>query len=76
MKLRAAKNAVSDVSDGALDAALLVAASDRDRAGFVAIVPGKAQQRGMEADRVAAPLQHGALEIVIEQDTRNAAARR
>ena len=27
----------------------------------------------MEADRVAAPLQHRALEVVIEQDTRDAA---
>ena len=61
------------VADGALDAALLVAARHRDRTRFVAIVPGKVQQRGMEADRVAAPFQHRALEIVVEQNARHAA---
>ena len=64
-----------DIADGALDAALLVAAGDRDRARFVAIAPGEAQQRGMEADGVAAPFQHRALEIVIEENTRNALPR-
>src|SRR5208282_4715894 len=66
---------IPDVADGALDAALLVAAGDRDRARLVAIVPGEAQQGGMEADRRAMPLKHGALEIVIEEDTRNALPR-
>src|SRR5208282_5119406 len=55
----------------ALDAALLVAAGDRDGARLVAIVSGEAQQGGMEADRRAMPLKHGALQIVLEEDTRN-----
>ncbi len=67
VKLRAAKNGAADVADAALDAAFLVAARHRDGTGFVAVVPGKAQQRGMEADRVAAPFQHRTLEIVVEQ---------
>ena len=73
--MRAAKNDIADVSDGALDAALLVAARDRHGARFVAIVPGEAEQGRMEADRVAAPFQHRALEIVVQQDTRNALPR-
>ena len=64
---------ISHVSYGALDTALFVAASHRDGSGFVAIVPGKVEQCGMEADRVAVSLQHGALEVVIEQDAGNAA---
>ena len=75
MKLRAAKKRVADVADGALDAALLVAARDRHRARFIAIMPGKAEQGRMEADRIAAPFQHRALEIVVEQDTRDAVPR-
>src|SRR5271165_4312804 len=49
-----------------------VAAGDPDRARLVAIVSGEAQQGGMEADRRAVPFQHGAFEIVIKEDTRNA----
>ena len=66
---------VTYVSDGPFHAALLVAASDRDGPGFVMVVPGKTQQRGMEADRLATAFQHRALQIVVLQDTRNAIPR-
>jgi hypothetical protein len=61
----------TDVADASFDATFLVAARDRDGTGFVAVVPGKVQQRGMEADRVAAPFQHGALEVVIQENARH-----
>jgi hypothetical protein len=54
------KEAIADVST------LLIAASDRYGARFKAIMPGKAQQGRMEADRIAAPFQHHAFEIVIQ----------
>ena len=63
---------VAHVADGALDAALLVAAGDRHRTRLVAVVPGEGEQRRMEADRVAAPFQHRTLEIVVEQNARHA----
>lgn len=36
-------------------------------------MPGQGEQGGMKADCVAASLQHSTFEIVIQQDTRNAA---
>ena len=60
------KEAIAYVSDGALDATLLIAARDRHGARFIAIMPGKAQQGRMEADRIAAPFQHHAFEIVVQ----------
>ena len=56
----------ADVADAALDAAFLVAAGDSDGTRFVTIVPGKAQQPGMEADCVAPAFQHGAFQVVVE----------
>ena len=67
------EEAVADVANGAFDAAFLVAPRDRHGPGLVAVVPGEAEQGGMEADRVAAPLEHGALEIVVEQHAGDAA---
>jgi hypothetical protein len=32
-------------------------------------MPGEAEQRRMEADRIATPLQHGTFQIIVEQDT-------
>ena len=64
----AGKEAVADVADGALDATLLIAARDRYGARLIAIMPGKAQQGRMESDRIATPVQHHALEIVVQQD--------
>jgi len=66
---------VADIADGTLDAAFLVAARHRHRARLIAAVPGKAQQGGMEADRVAAPFQRRALEGVMQQGARNPAPR-
>ena len=62
------EEAVAYVADRALDAALLVAARDRHRARLEAVVRGELQQRRVEADRVAHALEHGALEVVVQQD--------
>ena len=61
---------VAHIADGALDATLLVAACHRHRTRLKAIVTGERDQGGMEANGVALALQHCALEIVVEQDTR------
>jgi hypothetical protein len=63
---------VADVADSALDSPLLVAASDGDGAGLEAVVRRHLEQRGMEPNRIAVTLEHGALEIVVEQNARNA----
>ena len=63
----------ADILDGTFAAAFFIAAGNRDGTRLEAVVPGEAQQAGMEADRIATPFQHRALEIVVEQDTRNAA---
>ena len=64
---------IPHVSYGSFHAAFFVAARHRHRAGFIAVVPGKAQQRRMEADRIAASFQHRTLEIVVEQNARHTA---
>jgi hypothetical protein len=64
---------VADVADGALDAPLLVASRRGDGAGQVVVVGRQLEQGGMEADRVAGALEHGALEVVVEQHARDAA---
>ena len=56
---------VAYVANGALHAAFFVAARDRDGARFVTVMAGKIQQGGMEADRIAAPLQHRAFKIIV-----------
>jgi hypothetical protein len=66
---------VTHVSDGSFHAALLVAAPDRDGPRFVTVVPSKTQQCRMEADCLATTFQHRALQIVVQQDTRNAIPR-
>ena len=60
---------LAHIADGAFDAALLIAARNGNRTRLVTVVPGEAQQRRMEADRVAMPLQDGTFQIVVEQDT-------
>ena len=45
-----------------------VAAGHRHRAGFKTVVSGKVQQGGMEADGLTPALQHGTLEVVVQQD--------
>ena len=43
----------------------------RDGPGLVAVMSGKIQQCGMEADRLATAFQHRTLQIVVQQDTRD-----
>jgi len=45
-------------------------ARHRDRPRLVAIVSREGEQCRVEADGIALTFQHGALEIVVEQDTR------
>lgn len=66
------KKGTADVADAPFDAAFLIATGDRDGTRLIPVVSGKAQQRGMEADRVAASFQHGAFQIVVEQHARHA----
>ena len=63
------EEAVAHIADGALDAALLVAASHRHGAGFVTIISGELDQGGMEPDGVAVAFQHRAFEIVVQKDS-------
>jgi hypothetical protein len=66
---------VTHIADGSFHAALLVAAPDRDGPEFVTVVPGKTQQCRVEPDRLATAFQHRALQIVVQQDTRDAIPR-
>ena len=66
--LAAGKEIVADIADGALDAALLVAAGDGDRSRIEPVVAGEGEQRGVEADGVGVALQDGAFQIVVEQN--------
>ena len=54
--------------DGLFHAAFFVAARDRDRAGFVTVMRGEVEQGRVEADRVAVPLEHGAAQVVVQND--------
>jgi hypothetical protein len=65
-ELSGRKEIIAHIADGALDAALLIAASHRHRTRVVTIMSGERDQGGMKADGIAVALQHGALEIVIE----------
>src|SRR5262249_1515119 len=64
---------LADVSDGALDSPLFVAASDGDRARLEAVVRRHLEQRWMEANRVAVALEDCAFQIVVEKNAGNAA---
>ena len=59
---------VADVLDGALDPALFVAARHGDGPWLETVVPGKLEQRWMQADGVAASFKHSTLEVVVEHD--------
>lgn len=65
-ELASCEEAFAYEADGALHASLLVAPSDRDWTGLEAIPRSQFQQGGMEADRIATPFQHCALEVVIQ----------
>jgi hypothetical protein len=67
------KEVVADITNGALDAALLVAPGNGDWTGIVTTMGGKGEQSGVEADGLAMTLKHSALQIVVEHDLRNPA---
>ena len=69
-KLSGREEVVAHIADGALNAALLVAACHRHRTRVITIMCGERDQGRMKANGVALALQHCALEIVVEQDTR------
>src|SRR6202521_3432641 len=69
-ELSGRKEVVAHITDGALDAALLVPACHRHRTRVITIMCGERDQGGMKADGIALALQHCALEIVVEQNTR------
>ena len=62
------KEAVAYVAHRAFDFTFFVAACHRHWAGLVAIVRREVEQRRVEADGITLTLQHGAFEIVVEQD--------
>ncbi len=55
-KTAGGKEGLAHIADGALHAAFLVAAGDRHRSCFEAIVAGEAKQGGMEADCITASI--------------------
>ena len=69
-KAACSKKVLAHVANGALHAALLVAPGHGHRAGLKVVVAGKRQQLRREANGVAPALQHGTLEVVIEQHAR------
>lgn len=58
---------LAEVADRSLDAPLFVAPARRACLRGESVVGREVQHRGVEADRVAAPLDHRALEVVVEQ---------
>ena len=67
------EESVADVANGALDTALLVASRDGDGPDLEMVVGSELEQLGIEANDVTVPLEHGAFQIVVEQDPRHAA---
>jgi len=57
---------------GSFHPSFFVAARHRDGTRLVTIVPGEVEQGRVEADRVTVPLQHGAAQIVVQNDPRDA----
>ena len=68
-KFAGREEARADVLNRSLNPAFLVAARHCDRARFVAIMCGELEQRRVEVDDIALTFQHGAAQIVIEEDT-------
>src|SRR5450432_164098 len=67
------EESVANVANRTLDAALFVAARDSDGPDFEMVVRRDLLDLGIEPNDVAAPLKHGAFEIVVEQHARHAA---
>jgi hypothetical protein len=70
-KLAPGKEAFPDVAHGAFDAAFFAATSDGDGSRVVAVMTGEVEQGGIEADGVAAALQHGTSQIIVQNDSRH-----
>ena len=64
---------LADVPDAALHAALLVAAGDARRPRLVTVMGGEGQQLRVEPDGLAHALEHGALQVVAQDDPRHPA---
>lgn len=67
------KEVVADIANGPLDAALLIAPGNGHWTGIITMMGGKGEQRGVEADRLAMTLEHGAFEIVVQNGLWNPA---
>src|ERR1700680_1292388 len=67
------KECRAQIADRALDSPLFVAAAGSDRPRVETVMIGEREQTGVEADRFARALEHGTLEMVIEQMAGNAA---
>src|SRR6266545_1512911 len=69
------EEAVAQVADGPLDLPLVLGARDRAEARLDAHPPAQVEEHGVEAHRLAAPLQHDDLRVVEEPLARDAAER-
>ena len=61
------KEGIPYVPDDPFDAALLIPGAYLARAGGKVVVRAQIQEPGMKVDRVAAPFQHCAAQVVVEQ---------
>src|SRR5689334_1174196 len=59
---------IGDIANCSFHAALLICGTDLAGTCDKVIMRAQLQQTGMEVDLIAAPLQHGTAEIVIEND--------
>ena len=65
------KEGIPDVANNPLDASFLVPGAHLAGTGGEVVMGAQLQKPGMKVDGVAAPLQHYAAEIVVEQDSGN-----
>jgi hypothetical protein len=63
---------IPDEPYGSFHATFFVAARHRDGAGFVTVMRSEVEQGRVEADRITVPLQHGAAQVIVQNDPRNA----
>ena len=61
------KEAVANIANGPLHASFFIPPRHRHGAWLEAVVSSEFQQGGMETDRIALALEHGAFQIVVEQ---------
>src|ERR1017187_1916757 len=67
-ELAGSKKSVAYKTNGAFHAPFFVTARERHRARLEPIVGGQLQERRMEADRLGAPLQYCAPQVVVKDD--------